>query len=65
MTKKHYIVLAGILNRHYRRALGEDHTGRQGVILDIAADMAVYALRDNPRFSVERFLAAVREPADE
>lgn len=69
MSKKHYIKVAGILNKrmeYVRGQQGREHdnevierfVGAENEIANIARDLAYYFGQENPAFDRDRFLQA-------
>lgn len=54
MTKKDYIAIAAAMNSAFR-------DGDQGLLILVATHLSAVFAKDNPRFDVERFLAACLE----
>ena len=59
MTRKDYILIAGVFNRRIN-AIADGATDREifGAVKSTAMHMATALATDNPRFDRERFLAA-------
>lgn len=59
MTKKDFILIAGILNRAFNATRGEE----QGAVLAIIAEFAAKLPATNPQFDAARFVYACKAVA--
>jgi hypothetical protein len=61
MTKKDYVLIAGVLNSFYTREYEGEPVSTGSIAAEIGAALCGRLKMDNGRFDSERFMAAVRK----